>query len=92
MFFHCQLPRAVWFSNDPPMRTDHIPQEQDGVQAILQTILPASIPHNLFHKILITLWYLWKARNDNRFNRKTWTPWQVHHVIQAHMSTHHLAT
>jgi hypothetical protein len=20
------------------------------------------------------MWYIWKARNDNRFQRKTWTP------------------
>lgn len=49
-------------------------------------------PNVLFHKILITLWYLWKTRNNHRFNRKTWTPWQVHHAVQAHISSHHLAT
>jgi hypothetical protein len=34
---------------------------------------------------LFTLWYLWKARNDNRFQRKTWTSFQVRKAAQAHM-------
>ena len=25
LFFHCQLPRAVWFSANPPIRTDNLP-------------------------------------------------------------------
>jgi len=33
------------------------------------------------------MWYLWKARNDTRFQRKSWTPWQAHHVMAAHIST-----
>jgi hypothetical protein len=32
------------------------------------------------------MWYLWKARNDNRFQRKVWTPWQVHHAVAAHIA------
>lgn len=91
LFFQCQLPRVVWFSTNPPLRTDLLPQEQDGVQVILQTVLPTSTSNQLFSKILITLWYLWKARNDNKFNRKTWSPWQVHHAVQAHISSHQLA-
>ena len=31
LFFHCNLPRAVWFSFNPPMRTDNLPQENDEV-------------------------------------------------------------
>jgi hypothetical protein len=88
LFFHCQLPRAVWFSFDPPLRTDNLPHELDGIQLILQFVLPNSTTDALFNKILITLWYLWKARNDYRFSRKNWTPWQVHHAVQAHISTH----
>ena len=25
LFFHCHLPRAVWFSTDPPLRTNNLP-------------------------------------------------------------------
>lgn len=31
------------------------------------------------------LWYIWKARNDNRFNRKTWFILQVHLVARAEL-------
>ena len=29
-----------------------------------------------------------KARNDNRFNRRTWTSLQIHQAAKAHMHTH----
>jgi hypothetical protein len=35
------------------------------------------------------MWYLWKARNDHRFRRKTWNPWQVHHTVAAHIAAYH---
>jgi hypothetical protein len=37
------------------------------------------------------MWYLWKARNDHRFHRKTWNPWQVHHVVAAQNALHRQA-
>jgi hypothetical protein len=55
LFFHCHLPRAVWFSTNPPLRADNLPQEQDGVQLILQVVLPINTSNDLFDKILITL-------------------------------------
>jgi hypothetical protein len=88
LFFHCHLPRAVWFSADPPLRTDNLPHEDDGVQLILQAIISNSTPNTLFIKILITMWYLWKARNDIRFQRQSWTPWQVHHAVSAQIALH----
>ena len=83
LFFHCNLPRAVWFSSTPSLRIDNLPQESDGVQSILASFISNSMPDSLFTKIHITLWYIWKARNDNRFQRKTWTPVQVHHAVAA---------
>jgi len=38
-------------------------------------------------KILVTMWYIWKARNDQRFGRKTWNTWQVHHAVAAYINT-----
>jgi hypothetical protein len=55
LFFHCQLPKAVWFSTRPPLRTDNLPQDSDGVQFILQDVMPISIADDPFNKILITL-------------------------------------
>jgi hypothetical protein len=31
LFFHCDLPQAVWFSFTPSMRTDNLPQESDDI-------------------------------------------------------------
>jgi hypothetical protein len=52
LFFHCQLPRAVWFTADPLLRIDHLPQEQDGVQLTLQSILSTSTIDHSFNKTL----------------------------------------
>jgi hypothetical protein len=54
--------------------------------------MPISITDDLFIKILTNMWYIWKARNDNKFQRKTWTPWLVHHDVAAHINTTTLAT
>jgi hypothetical protein len=34
------------------------------------------------------MWYIWKARNNNCFQRKTWTPMQVCNAAAAHINTH----
>lgn len=31
------------------------------------------------------MWYIWKARNDHHFNRRTWSPSQVNQASSAHM-------
>ena len=71
LFFHCHLCRAVWFSTNPLLRTDDLPQESDGVQLTLQALISTSTSNALFHKILITMW----------------TPWQVHPAVTAHIAT-----
>lgn len=84
LFFHCHLPKAVWFSSSPALITDNLPIEDDGVQQILTSFIDDSTPDDLLSKIFITLWFLWKARNDNRFQRKIWTPNQVHNAVKAY--------
>jgi hypothetical protein len=62
--------------------------EDDGIQTTLSNIITNSTTEINFLKILFTLWYLWKARNDFHFNRRQWKPTQVHHAAQAHLQSH----
>jgi hypothetical protein len=66
--------------------------EDDGVQVILSLIISDTTKNSLLQTILTTLRYIGKARNDKRFARKTWTTWQVHHAVAAHLTTADLAT
>jgi hypothetical protein len=50
---------------------------------ILSTIITPQTNDDHLIKILNILWYLWKARNDKRFNNKCWTARQVHHAANA---------
>jgi hypothetical protein len=83
LFFRCSFARAVWFSARPPLRSSMLPFEQDGVQEALAALITRTTSDADLHRIWTTLWYIWKARNDIRFNRKKWTVWQVHHAVQT---------
>jgi hypothetical protein len=63
LFLHCQLPTQVWCSFNPPILTQNIAPEHDGIQQSLLHLTPQHTTDN-------TLWYIWKARNDSHFNRK----------------------
>lgn len=58
LFFHCHLPKAVWFSSSPALITDNLPIEDDGVQEILTSFIDDSTPDDLLSKFFITLWFL----------------------------------
>jgi hypothetical protein len=45
-----------------------LPFEQDGVQDILSRIVKTTTTDVELHRIMTTVWYLWKARNDLRDN------------------------
>jgi len=58
LFFHCTFPTQVWLSSIPSLNTVSLPQENDGIQHILQMIITDVTPELLLCKFLITLWYI----------------------------------
>jgi hypothetical protein len=88
LFFQCNLPTEVWSTANPPIFTNNIPAEEEGIQMTINLLITNNPSESLLCKTLFTLWYIWKARNDNRFQRKTWTSFQVHQAANAHMQTH----
>jgi hypothetical protein len=83
IFFLCNLPRAVWFMANPSICTSSLPHEDDGIQNILTTIITPQTSDDHMLQTLYILWYIWKARNDKRFNNKNWTVGQVHHFANV---------
>ena len=53
LFFHCHLPWAVWFSTSPPLRTNNLPQDHDGVQLTLQAIISTSTSNDLLNHCVV---------------------------------------
>jgi hypothetical protein len=86
LFFHCTFPTQVWLSSNPSLNKASLPQENDGIQHILQMIITDVTPELLLCKFLITLWYIWKSRNDYHFRRKEWTPNQIHKAIASYLN------
>jgi hypothetical protein len=84
LFFLCQLPHQVWAAADVTPFTQHIDPAADGIQAILPYLFPSTTNEQTFTKTLLILWYIWKARNDRRFQRKTWTSFQVQHAATTY--------
>ena len=88
LFFTCTVPAQVWSSANPPFLTNHILEEEDGVQLSLSFLFQNDITdHDLCNKLFL-LWYIWKARNDTRFQRKTWTANQIRLAAAAHINAH----
>jgi hypothetical protein len=58
-----------------------------GIQHILPHFLSLNATEQNMTQILLILWYIWKARNDQRFQRKVWTFMQVLHAAQSHFTT-----
>jgi hypothetical protein len=50
---------------------------EDGIQTALPLFFSTNLTDEKLSEVLFLLWYIWKARNDNRFHRKIWTPFQM---------------
>ena len=88
LFFTCDLPKQVWATSGTPCLPYMITPDEDGVQQTLPAFLTPAPTESTLCTTLFLLWYIWKARNDQRFQRKTWTSFQVHKVAAAHQQTH----
>jgi hypothetical protein len=69
LFFLCNLSHQVWDHTTLPPFTHLIDPTQDGIQHILPHFLPLNTTDQTLTQILL-LWYIWKARNDQCFQRK----------------------
>jgi len=49
--------------------------------------MPLNLDDSKFVTFLATMWYIWKARNERKYQGKKWTPIQVHHAVAAFIST-----
>jgi hypothetical protein len=50
LFFYCHFARAGWFSATPPLRSDRLPMEDDGVQDILSILITDTTTSDLLQK------------------------------------------
>jgi hypothetical protein len=55
----------------------------DGVQHIIPNLFSPYPTEQTLTKTLLLLWYIWKVRNDQRFQRKIWTSLQVHRATEV---------
>jgi hypothetical protein len=65
-----------------------ITPDEDGVQQTLPAFLTPTPTESSLCTTLFVLSYIWKARNDQRFQRKTLTSFQVHKAATTHQKNH----
>ena len=80
--------RQVWKSYNTPLPIHLLDPLEDGVQKALPILITVNPSEERLCDFLFTAWYIWKARNDNRFQRKNWTYLQVLKVAEAHRLNH----
>lgn len=91
-WFSSFFSNVIYLKQFGPLPILPIPVENDGIQLTLTLLITPNTTDDLLCKTFFILWYIWKARNDNRlFKRKTWRPWQVHDAVSANMTTHLVA-
>jgi hypothetical protein len=71
LFFKCDISSQVWAASTTPLPIHSISKQEDGLQIALPLLITLTPSDDTLCITLLTLWYLWKARNDNRFQRKT---------------------
>jgi ribonuclease HI len=82
LFFTCNFARAAWFTHPWYIRTDCLIHNASTITDVILTLTNINHPHASLSNILTFMWCLWKARNDNLFNRGKTFPTHIH--IRAH--------
>jgi hypothetical protein len=90
LLFLCDMPRLVWNSSFR-LSLHLIDPIEDGIQSALPLLLPFSPSEQDLSNFLFIAWYIWKARNDLRFQRRKWNSFQVLHSAHAQRHTHNSA-
>jgi len=77
---------AAWNNRSPP---ELLPksQEQDGVQQCLAQIIGNRSSDEILVQVTAYLWFIWKARNDLRFRKRSWSVLQVHLAVNTHIQS-----
>jgi ABC-type nickel/cobalt efflux system permease component RcnA len=78
----------VWIFSTFTLPMHVLDPTEDGVQFSLPLLITTTATEDALSQFLFIVWYIWKARNDVRFQRKNWTSFQVLRVAQAHKQTH----
>jgi hypothetical protein len=87
-FFLCDTPIQVWTSSTFTLPSHFLNPHEDGVLFALPLLITTTPSEDSLSQFLFIAWYIWKARNDIRFQRKKWTSFHVLVEAQAHRKTH----
>lgn len=82
-FFLCHFARAAWFGHPWYIKADNLFRNHSSILDIILMFISSQHPYASLNNIMTFLWFLWKARNDNLFQRKQGNPVQVYHAAQA---------
>jgi hypothetical protein len=92
LFFLCDVPALIWTSVDYSLPIHLLDINEDVIQTVLPLFFSTNLTDEKLSEVLFILWYIWKARNDNRFHRKIWTPFQVLMAAATHRTNYLEAT
>lgn len=84
LFFHCNFSRLCWFISVFNIRVDGL-SSLNSIQDIIAYLLANGA--NL-HNLLVLLWQIWKARNEESFKTRKWEPQQVCNAAAALVKTY----